>query len=311
MTYSSLRPMNAISLQQPSSTPDPIRTRVVGWRTIAFFVGVSVGLLTLLLAIRRAGPLGNILAGPAWRVNLFIFSALLLVAIAGVLFGIGRLRPADLGLRRDKLVEGLVVTLGVWLLMQVIAAVSAAATTGAIVIAPSWIRNGIGPTLMWTAVMFLGPALYEEIAFRGFLFPQLYLKLRGSHRARLWTALLVSQALFAIGHIPAHIALRNLSGSALWTQVVLQGVVGVLLVLLYLRTRNLWIAVGIHGLANAPTSLIAGAWGWETFLIILVVGWPWLARRPQHRALAGVEARDYGAVEERLTPHEVRVPATS
>jgi len=208
-----------------------------------------------------------------------------------VIFGLGRLKPAEVGVRRDKLREGVIVTLAVWSLMQLVEVVGDIATTGMVNLSPAWIRNGIWPTLAWTGAMFLGAALYEEIAYRGFLFPQICLKLRGTYRARFWIALLISQVVFAASHIPAHIALRNLSGSALWTTVVMQGIIGALLVLLYLRTRNLWIAIGIHGLVNAPTPLVAGASGVETFLIILVIGWPWIARKPQHRGFARVERR--------------------
>jgi membrane protease YdiL (CAAX protease family) len=269
---------------------DPIRTREVNWLVIALFLGVSSGLLVLVSVLRHFPPLRQILAGPSWRSNLLVFAVLLIVAVFGVIFGLGRLRPTDVGLRRDKFREGVMVTVAVWSLMQIIEIVGDVVTSGPVTIAPSWTRNGIGSTLAWTGVMFLGTALYEEIAYRGFLFPQLYLKIRGTHHARLWIALILSQAVFAASHIPAHVALRNLSGSALWTTVVLQGIIGALLVLLYLRTRNLWISIGIHGLANAPTPLVAGASGFETFLIILVIGWPWIARRPQHRGFARVES---------------------
>lgn len=280
--------MNAIS--EPSSTQDPIRTREVSWLVLALFLGVSSGVFVLLPILQRVAPLREVLAGPSWLSNLFIFATLLIVAVGGVIVGLGRLRPADVGLRRDNLAEGIIVTTAVWSLMQLIELVGDIATTGTVTIAPSWIRNGIGSTLAWTVAMFLGAALYEEIAYRGFLFPQLYVKIGGTHRARLWIALLVSQVVFAASHIPAHVTLRHLSGSALWTTVVLQGITGGMLALLYLRTRNLWISIGIHGLANAPTPLVAGASGFEMFLIILVIGWPWLARRPQHRGFARVES---------------------
>ena len=272
------------------STREPIRTQEVGWTIIALFIGVATGFSLLLLKFRRTGPLGQLLAGPEWKENLFFFAALLVVVVGGVLFGIGRLRPTDVGVGRNKLVEGILVTGAVWLLIQAIAAVSAIVTTPTTV-ARTWTTRGVQGTLIWAAVMFLGAALYEEIAFRGFLFPQLYLKFRGSHRVRFWAALLVSQFLFAISHIPAHIMIRHLSGSTLWTQVILQGVAGVMLLLLYLRTRNLWISAGIHGLANAPTPLFEGAMGWEYFLIALLVAWPWIARRPTQRGLAKVETR--------------------
>ena len=279
-------PVSATS--EPSPRRDPIRTREVGWTIIVLFIGVTTGLGLLFFKVRREGPLGRVLAGPEWKENLFFFATLLLVAVCGVLFGIGRLRPADVGVGRNKLAEGIVVTGAVWLIDQTIAAVSAILTTPATV-ARTWTTIGWQGTLLWAAVMFLGAALYEEIAFRGFLFPQLYLKFRGSHRIRLWTAVIVSQFLFAISHIPAHLMIRHLSGRGLWTQVILQGLVGVMLLLLYLRTRNLWISVGIHGLVNAPTPLFEGTVGSAPFVIVLLIGWPWLVRRRTQRGLARVE----------------------
>jgi len=281
-------PLSANSEQW--STPEPIRTREVGWSIIVVFVGAATGLELLLLTIQRAPVLGSLFAGAAWKGNLFFFATLLLVAVCGILFGLGRLRPADVGVVRGKLVEGILVTSAVWLADQTIAAVSAILTTPT-TIAHTWTTNGWQGTLLWTAVMFLGAALYEETAFRGFLYPQLYLKFRGSHRVRFWTALLVSQLLFAIGHVPAHLMIRHLSGRELWTTVILQGLIGVVLLLLYLRTRNLWISVGIHGLVNAPTPLLEGTIGPAVFLVVLLIGWPWIVRRSHQRGLARVEAR--------------------
>jgi membrane protease YdiL (CAAX protease family) len=281
-------PVNANSKQL--STRDPIRTREVGWPIIALFIGVASGLELLLLKLQRSGTLGSLLAGPDWKGNLFFYSALLLLAVGGVLFGIGRLRPADVGVERSKLAEGALVFGAIWLLDQAIGAIYGIVTTGPIV-ERSWATNGVEGTLLWAAVMFLGAALYEEIAFRGFLFPQLYLKFRGSDRVRLWAAVFVSQFLFAIGHVPAHLMIRHLSGRGLWTTVVVQGLIGVVLVLLYLRTRNLWITVGIHGLVNAPTPLLVGTVGSAPFLIALLIGWPWIVRRSQQRGLARVVTR--------------------
>ena len=277
------------TISEPLSPREPIRTREVGWSVIALYIGVETALVLLLLRFRRTGPLGQFFAGPGWRENLVFFATLLLVAVAGVMFGLGRLRPADVGVRRDKLKEGVLVIGAAWLLIQVLAAMSALLTSAPLLVARTWTRMGVGGTLLWAAVMFAGTALYEEIAFRGFLFPQFYLKLRGSHRVRFWGALLASQFLFAIGHAPAHIVIRHLSGAALWTQVVLQGFAGVMLLLLYLRTRNLWIVIGVHGLADAATPIFRGALTWEYLLIALLVAWPWLVRRPTQRGLAVVE----------------------
>jgi membrane protease YdiL (CAAX protease family) len=277
-------------VDRTQSARDPIRIREVGWPTITLFLVVSTGVFVQLPVFQRVGALREVFAGPSWRSNLVIFAIVLVLAVVGVLFGFGRLRPADVGLRRDNLGEGIIVTVTVWALIQLIEVVGDIATGSAVSIAPSWTRDGIGPTLAWTAAMFLGAALYEEIGYRGFLFPQLYLNIGGTPRARLWIALILSQVVFAVTHIPAHVTLRHMSGSALWTTVVLQGIIGCMLVLLYLRTRNLWISIGIHGLANAPTPLVAGASGFELFLIVLIIAWPWITRRPQHRGFAQVES---------------------
>ena len=106
------------------STRDPIRTREVGRTIIALFIGVATGLELLLLKIQRSAGLGSLLAGPDWKGNLFFYAALLLLAVWGVLFGIGRLRPVDVGLERKKLLQGILVTASIWLLDQAIGAVS-------------------------------------------------------------------------------------------------------------------------------------------------------------------------------------------
>ena len=69
---------------------------------------------------------------------------------------------------------------------------------------PLWNR---GATVVTGALIaqLLGNALYEEITFRGFLLPQLYLKLeRWQDRPalRIACAVLLSVAMFALIHIP-------------------------------------------------------------------------------------------------------------
>lgn len=264
-----------------------MRSARASWAILLTFVAATTAILLTVPLVRRVGP-GSFLAGPAWWENLNLFAILLLVTIGGVVRGLGGLALPDLGFRRDKLLEGIVVTLAVWAAMQLWPFVA----SGSAELARTWSDPGIGPTLRWAAVMFLFTALWEELAFRGFLLPQLYLRLPGAHWLRLWAALLLSQVIFASAHIPAHVILRHLSGGALLQMLVLQGFAGLLLGLLYLRTRNLWIPVGIHGLANAPTPLVGGALGWEFPLILLIVAWPWIARRPRHRGFARVVEHD-------------------
>jgi membrane protease YdiL (CAAX protease family) len=264
---------------------EPIRTRAVGWPVLLLFLGVSAAVILLFPVAKRAEPFGRILRGLAWWENLILFGTLLVVAVGGVIFGVGRLRARDLSLGGRKLLEGAIVTVAAWAIMQLWPVVA----TGHPVIDRLWTAPGPLSMLRWTAVMFLAVAVYEEIAFRGFVFPQLYLKAGGSHWVRFVIALVASQIIFAIVHIPVHITVRHLTGALLFRTVALQAVAGVMLVLLYLRTRNLWIPIGFHGLANAPTPLFAGSMSWEIALLTLLVAWPWLTRRPYERGLARVE----------------------
>lgn len=273
---------------------EAIRTREVGWGTLLVFVAVCTTLLVGVLLLKR-GPAGELLEGPGWWENLCLF-ALLLLAAGGVVFGLGRLRPADLGLGREGLAQAVVVVGGLWVLGQLMAAAAALATGAPLEPHPAWGRQGVAGPLLWAGVMFLATAPYEEIAFRGFLYPQLFLKARGGPRLRFWTALLVSQLLFAAAHLPAHILMRGLSGAVLWRAVFFQGLGGVVMLLAYLRTRNLWIAIGLHGLVNAPTPLFAQTVPWEIGLLALLLAWPRLVRDPAQRGLAGVE-RVEGAAE--------------
>jgi TctA family transporter len=69
-------------------------------------------------------------------------------------------------------------------------------------------------TLGFLVAMLVGIPLYEEVAFRGFLFPQLYLKLGGAYRARLWVAAIISALLFALMHLPNRMLVREMAGTA-------------------------------------------------------------------------------------------------
>jgi uncharacterized protein len=283
-------PTSQVTPPPPQLQPrEPIRAKESSWTVIVAFVMVSSALLVLGVLAPRRGPLMDLLSGPIWLENLVLFAALLVVAVGGVLFGAGRLRPREVGLDRRKLREGVVAIAILYAAIQLVPAVIELVLTGGVELNRAWTTRGVQQVLVWAAVMFLTTALYEEIAFRGFLFPQLYLKTRGTHRARFWTALLASQIVFGLIHFPGHVFIRNMSGPSLWGMMAAQAFVGVLLLLLYLRTRNLWIAIGVHGLVNAPTPLVSNPIPWEIYLVVLLVAWPWLARRPEHRGLARIE----------------------
>lgn len=184
---------------------------------------------------------------------------LLGVVVGGALCGLGRARPRDLGLRARQLVPAVLATALMWLALQLATALVAWAGGEALVGAParSDVRAPFGSDLI---AQLFGNALHEEILFRGCLLVQIGLWLSPGElpppRRVQWRALLISQALFALQHIPNRLAFGAWHGVA--------GAVGDLALLLvsglcfagvFVRTGNLLVAVGLHALGNCPTML--------------------------------------------------------
>lgn len=60
-----------------------------------------------------------------------------------------------------------------------------------------------------------------------------------SDRRAAWFAGLTSQVIFRWINLPGHLLIRDLTGGALWTQLLLQGVAGALLLLVARRSPSL------------------------------------------------------------------------
>nr|WP_240955921.1 CPBP family intramembrane glutamic endopeptidase [Wenzhouxiangella sp. XN79A] len=146
--------------------------------------------------------------------------------------------------------------------------------------------------------MLLGTALFEESFFRGFLLPQLYLRLGviASERMRLAAAVVISALVFSPWHLPTLLINQDLEPTALFAQLVNLFGAGVLLAVLYLRTGNLWVTMAVHALVNAPTLLLAspvsGSMLAGTLGVALIIAWPRFIGRPLAMPLLRFEALD-------------------
>ena len=273
----------------------PIVVREASWATITLVLIATFGLITAVFfpaIIKRLISLGDGLA------NLVIFAGILVVAIGGCAIGFGRLRPRDVGLRLNKLGQAVVVVACVWIVIQTAHAAAGLANHGSVRLDVAWQRFGVTDRLLWFGVMLLGTALAEETIFRGFFFPQLYLKCSGSLRRRFWVAGIAAAILFGLFHVPRHIAFSEMSAIGLSARILIHALGGLLATALYVRTRNLWLVVGLHGLDNAPTRLVASPMPSEPVLLlvelVLLVSWPWLMRRSDQRGMAAIVS-DSGA----------------
>ena len=186
-------------------------------------------------------------------------SALALLVL-GLLFVVGRLRPGDVGLRARDVGAGLAFTAVYFGVLQL--ALLAFASLSGVEVVNLWARVGALTTAYLLLAQLIGNALYEEIAFRGFLLPQLVLKFRRlGIAAGIVLAVLVSQGLFALAHVPNRLWVTGLNPSQLPGALLPLFLLGLYFAMLYLLTGNLFAVIGVHALTNEPLLALVGADG--------------------------------------------------
>jgi membrane protease YdiL (CAAX protease family) len=229
--------------------------------------------------------------------NLLMFVPMTLL-VGGLLLVRGRLRPASLGLGLRSLPIGVALLVTLWCLIQLGAALAAAAHGVGLEWHPAWIDPGPGYVLGFLIAMILGTALFEEIVFRGYLLPQVGMRLNGfrSRHVRIGLAILLSSLVFASWHLPTLIIHQALDPSAAAVQLGSLTCAGVLLSLLYLRTGNLYVTMAVHALVNAPTLLVAtpvpGSFLAGVLGVALIIAGPRLRGLPLRTALPDIAASD-------------------
>jgi membrane protease YdiL (CAAX protease family) len=217
-----------------------------------------------------------------WRMYsinvLFLHLTTFLIVCTGWLQGFGRLRFNELGWRMRSLPGAATAIVSCWLFAQVI-------SVGAVVLgvteAPAdRIESGLTTQLARFVANSLGTGCNEETFFRGFLLVQLYARLAGTrngsklHLPSFAWAAVVSSFLFAILHFRT-----NLTDIV---QLLTGGIVGAIL---YARTRNLLVNIGLHGLFNAPMCLNSSDDTTARLSILIstavvALAWPLMSRWP-------------------------------
>lgn len=256
--------------------------RAVSWGVVAAVCSVLVVMLLFVsyVLFRTAIPMevARVTNGAIRGPQLAYFIEIGLLCL--VMIKLGGLRAADVGLRRADLVPAAAATFAIWLAAQMLLASSALAAGHGLSIDPAWIERGAANPGIAFAGQLFATALAEELAFRGFLTPQLATKLAaGGMGARTATAVAIVgvQLAFALSHVPQRLA-SDVSGLELVSNLGLTWVIGIGFALLYWRTGNLLLVVGIHALSNelAPLfdSPLPQAVAFNVVIAALVVAWP-------------------------------------
>ena len=279
---------------------------VVALAAIVDAIVLVVAMHVVLPWMRSSFPLETLTNGLIQATLVFSLARFVLAAV-GVALWIGGLRAADIGLRWEKLRDGSLMVLGVWIAMQLVGALIGLAATGSIGISPYWTPDRLLPIAGEVLAQFLGNAFAEEVIFRGFLLTQVTLLLRSviSKRGRrLTVSVLLSQLIFSLSHIPERMAsgytplqmVLNLAVTWVW---------GMLFAVLYLRSDNLFVVIGVHALVNAPVTLLAvpsqglaGLLPLVLSLVLIVIWGPgerWLQRLQAPTPSDRMETQDHAS----------------
>lgn len=156
-----------------------------------------------------------------------------------------KLSLKELGLEKSKLRNGVVVNISLFLILQLYGLLYSYFTLGKFVISEGFTE--------WTIIVgsylqyIFGVALFEEVAFRGFLIPQVFIRLKSNGSFRMLVTLIISQFLFSIVHIPIRLV-SGVNFLELVMSLVSVFVIGLIFSFIYLLTENLFIAMGIHAI---------------------------------------------------------------
>ncbi|KHL92766.1 hypothetical protein QW71_27360 [Paenibacillus sp. IHB B 3415] len=226
--------------------------RISAWFIVGLIILEIIFAMTVNLLFFEKGTFDGINRLTHGWINATLCAGLLglMVIVVIYLWAMLRIPLRDLGLRREKLLAGCLWTFVFWLAVNAMSAcINLIAGT-----ALTWNQDLANfPNLFLGALLgqLFGNALLEEIIFRGFFFVQIHHRLSGSGKpsSRIVKAMLISQTVFALMHIPNRIY-GGLHGMEFVYDFIQLVILGMLFALLYVLTRNLFIVVGIHSLLN-------------------------------------------------------------
>jgi membrane protease YdiL (CAAX protease family) len=287
-----------------------IRTREASWAAVLAFAGavLALGALTAHPALLGGAARALREASAGWLAPDLLTGTLHLAVIVGGVALLGaRLRAADVGLTRTGWGAGALTLLGVGALFAALL-LAGAAGPDALRVYPGLAPWG-APGLAGLALGALAMAAFTETAFRGFLFPQLYLKLGGDGAGggALWGGILASSAIAAAWYAPALAFTHHKAGASFWLHLAGFAASGIFLCFFYLRTGNLYVVIAGHALISIASQGFAASGRTAGVMMMLGLGfvaaWPLLRGRRLLEPLAAVEGvgREVGGRADRAT----------
>ena len=242
--------------------PRAASTRTLSLRVLVLAMALYIALALSVVFVLFPAETLSVFTGPTHGLATatLVANLIFLVSVVGVVLCLlGGLGGTDIGLRGSDVPLAVVWTAGVWIAVNAIEATWQLVADGRVNWSEDWQRFGVATVLGRLVAQLFGNALYEEILFRGVLLRQIYWRLEATllpNLQRVAIAIVVSQTLFAVIHLP--ILLRGgISAAAASAQLPAIFIAGSAFAILYARSDNLILCVGVHALANTPTLLVA------------------------------------------------------
>lgn len=188
-----------------------------------------------------------------------LISLVQILTVIGTCWVLAKVSPRTLGIDARRIPLAIAAVCAIWGLVQLAEATVALTRYESLAIYPGWGN----PRGMLTPLIerMIGSVIAEELIWRGLVLTWCldYFERRRPIRdpfIRTGSALLISQSAYAIAEIIDATAARGRLGLQS-LDFPLLAVSGVFFALLYLRTRNLWLVMGVHLLTIWPAPLLS------------------------------------------------------
>jgi hypothetical protein len=210
---------------------------------------------------------------------------------------LGGLRAKDFALRAKDILPAIGLTLFAWGMIQTIPMLEGQALQ----IDSGWgdfaiVRHNLSEFFM---SQIFGNALYEELFFRALLISQfaiIFTKKFSSTWAILF-AIVCSCSIFALAHIPHRLVHDNALEVVMLHSMPNMFFSGLVFVVIFLLTKNIFVAVGIHALGNDSPNIFEGInqHRAQEFIAVLLLFFfsRWCYRKWRKIKIEGEETRGY------------------
>ena len=207
--------------------------------------------------------------------------------ILGIAFWIGKFNVKHLGITGTHLKIGLLSTFFFWSLIQISLIILSSMSDQGIVFLSDFFESQplyiVGTFLLFAT----SKALYDEIIYRGLILPQFHLKIKRfvqlDRRLTLLLAVITSQLLYLIIQLPLLSIVEN-NENGLTIKFFSLLLLSILNALVFLRTKNAYIGVGLHALWFYPLFVVETSISHILIITILILGllyiWPMLPTSP-------------------------------